>query len=48
MDIDEFCDKYPDVWVICLEAAGIDNWDGMDLAVELLKATMRGMGYEPE
>jgi hypothetical protein len=25
-------------WLICLEAAGVDNWDGYDCAVEMREA----------
>ncbi|MEW5249929.1 hypothetical protein [Microbulbifer discodermiae] len=28
-----------DDWLSCLEAAGLDNWDGMDLAHEIHEAS---------
>jgi len=27
--------KQRDTWLQCLEAAGVDNWDGLDYAQEL-------------
>lgn len=27
--------KDRDAWLSCLEAAGVDNWNGMDYAIEL-------------
>ena len=31
---DELCQE--SLWLSCLEAAGVDNWDGFDYALEIM------------
>jgi hypothetical protein len=31
-----------DDWLQCLEAAGVDNWDGFDYAIEMREESSRG------
>lgn len=48
MDIDDFIAENPEAWINALDAAGVDNWDGYEHAIEVLKETMKENGYDPK
>ncbi len=46
MDIGQYKAENPESWLNALEAAGVDNWCGYDMAHDLLREEMKENGIE--